>query len=245
MNKPVSIALEPAKSPSKSLKGAVYEQVARIGKAVCSPQRLELLGVLSQSPRSVESVAAETSLTIANASRHLQILKAARLVESERQGPMVIYRLADESVDVFFRSLLRMAEGRLSEIGHIVKQFQNGKEDLEPVDRDALIKAVRKGEVVVLDVRPREEFESAHIRGAMSIPIKELEKRISGLPKKQKIAAYCRGPYCMFAVTAAQTLRKKGYDAVVLKESVQDWMAMGYPVDSGPELDKTLPRKNR
>jgi rhodanese-related sulfurtransferase len=230
---------------SKTLKGAVYEQVARIGKAVCSPQRLEMLGVLSQSPRSVESLAEETSLTIANASRHLQILKAARLVESERQGPMAIYRLADESVDVFFRTLLRMAEDRLVEIGHIVKQFQSGKEDLEPVDRDALLKAVRKGEVMVLDVRPREEFESAHIRGALSMPIKELEKRISELPKKQKIAAYCRGPYCMFAVTAAQALRKKGYDAVVLRESVQDWKSMGFPVESGPEPSKTIQTKGR
>ncbi len=232
-------------SNSKSLKGAVYEQVARIGKAVCSPQRLEMLGVLSQSPRSVESLAEETALTIANASRHLQILKAARLVESERQGQMAIYRLADGSVDVFFRTLLKMAEGRLAEIGHIVKQFQNGKEDLEPVDRDALLKAVRKGEVIVLDVRPREEFESAHIRGALSMPIKELEKRISELPKKQKIAAYCRGPYCMFAVTAAEALRKKGYDAVVLRDSVQDWKSMGFPVDSGPETLKTTQPKGR
>lgn len=230
---------------SKTLKGAVYEQVARIGKAVCSPQRLEMLGVLSQSPRSVESLAEETSLSIANASRHLQILKAARLVESERQGPMAIYRLADESVDVFFRTLLRMAEGRLSEIGHIVKQFHNGREDLEPIDREALLKAVRKGEVMVLDVRPREEFESAHIRGALSMPIKELEKRISELPKKQKIAAYCRGPYCMFAVTAAEALRKKGYDAVVLRDSVQDWKSMGFPVDSGPGSIKPTQTKGR
>jgi rhodanese-related sulfurtransferase len=230
---------------SKSLKGAVYEQVARIGKAVSSPQRLEMLGVLSQSPRSVESLAEQTGLTIANASRHLQVLKSARLVESERQGPMAIYRLADENVDVFFRTLTKMAEGRLAEIGHIVKQFRNGKEDLEPVDRDALLKAVRKGEVMVLDVRPREEFENAHIRGALSMPIKELEKRISELPKKQKIAAYCRGPYCMFALTAAEALRKKGYDAVVLGDSVQDWKTMGYPVDSGPESMKSIRMKER
>jgi len=230
---------------TKSLKGAVYEQVARIGKAVCSPQRLEILGVLSQSPRSVESLAEEAGLTIANASRHLQVLKGARLVESERQGPMAIYRLADASVDVFFRALLEMAEGRLAEIGHIVKQFHNGKEDLEPLDRDSLLKAVRKGEVMVLDVRPREEFESAHLRGALSIPIKQLEKRISELPKGQKIAAYCRGPYCMFAVKAAEVLRKKGFDAVVLKESVQDWKAMGFPVDSGPETMKSTQGKGR
>jgi rhodanese-related sulfurtransferase len=232
-------------SNPKSLKGAVYEQVARIGKAVCSPQRLEILGVLSQSPRSVESLAEESGLTIANASRHLQVLKGARLVESERQGPMAIYRLADASVDIFFSALLKMAEGRLAEIDHIVKQFRNGKEDLEPRDRDSLLKAVRKGEVMVLDVRPREEFESAHLRGALSVPLRQLEKRISELPKGQKIAAYCRGPYCMFAVKAAEVLRRKGYDAVVLRDSVQDWKSMGFPVDSGPETMKSTQGKAR
>jgi len=232
-------------SDSKSLKGAVYEQVSRIGKALSSPQRLEILGVLSQSPRSVEALAEETALTIANASRHLQVLKGARLVESERQGPLAIYRLADESVDVFFRTLVRMAEGRLAEIGHIVKQFLNGKEDLEPVDRDSLLKAVRKGEMMVLDVRPREEYENAHIRGAISVPLKVLEKRISELPKSQKIAAYCRGPYCMFAFKAAEVLRRKGFDAVVLKDSVQDWKSMGFPVDSGPEKTKSIQGKGR
>ena len=232
-------------SDSKSLKGAVYEQVARIGKAVCSPQRLEILGVLSQGPRSVEVLAEETALSIANTSRHLQVLKGARLVESERRGPMALYRLADESVDTFFRTLVKMAEGRLSEIGHIVKQFLDGKEDLEPVDRAALIKAVRKGEMMVLDIRPREEYENAHIRGALSMPLKELEKKISELPKNQKIAAYCRGPYCMFAVKATELLRKKGFDAVLLRDSVQDWKSMGFPVDSGPEPTKLTQGKGR
>ena len=232
-------------SDSKSLKGAVYEQVARIGKAVCSPQRLEILGVLSQGPRSVEVLAEETALSIANTSRHLQVLKGARLVESERRGPMALYRLADESVDIFFRTLVKMAEGRLSEIGHIVKQFLDGKEDLEPVDRAALIKAVRKGEMMVLDIRPREEYENAHIRGALSMPLKELEKKISELPKNQKIAAYCRGPYCMFAVKATELLRKKGFDAVLLRDSVQDWKSMGFPVDSGPESTKSTQGKGR
>ncbi len=220
-------------SDATTFKGAVYEQVARIGKAVCSPQRLEILGVLSQAPRTVEVLAQETGLSVANASRHLQILKGARLVESERQGPMALYRLADGSVEHFFGALMKMAEGRLTEISHITKQFLNGKEGLEPVDRKALLKAVRKGEVMVLDVRPREEYENAHIRGALSMPLKELEKKISELPKNQKIAAYCRGPYCMFAVKATELLRKKGLDAVLLRDSVQDWKAMGFPLETG------------
>jgi rhodanese-related sulfurtransferase len=188
-------------------------------------------------------VADETGLTVANTSRHLQVLKGARLVESERQGSMALYRLADAGVEVFFSTLVKMAEGRLAEIGNIVKRFLHGKESLEPVDREALLKAVRKGEVMVLDVRPREEFENAHIRGALSVPLKELEKRISGLPKSQKIAAYCRGPYCMFAVKAAEVLRKKGFDAVVLKDSVQDWKTMGFRVESGPATDKQTARR--
>lgn len=232
-------------SDSKTLKGAVYEQVSRIGKAVCSPQRLEILGVLSQGPRSVEVLAEETALTIANTSRHLQVLKGARLVESERQGAMARYRLSDGSVDDFFRSLVKLAEGRLAEIGHIAKQFMEGREDLEPIDRAALIKAVRKGEVMVLDIRPRVEYESAHIRGARSMPLGELEKKLSELPKSQKIAAYCRGPYCMFAVKATEILRKKGFDAVLLRDSVQDWKSMGFPVDSGAEQQKPAGRKQR
>ena len=181
-------------SDSTSLKGAVYEQVARIGKAICSPQRLEILAVLSQSPRHVESLADETHLTVANASRHLQILKAARLVEAERRGNQILYRPADDSVEGFLRAYIGMAESRLTEIEHIVKRFHAGKEDLQPMDRDALVKAVRKGEVLVLDVRPKEEYESCHIRGAVSMPLKELEKRIAELPKSQAIAAYCADP---------------------------------------------------
>jgi rhodanese-related sulfurtransferase len=220
-------------SDATSLKGAVYEQVARIGKAVCSPQRLEILAVLSQCPRHVESLAEETHLTVANASRHLQILKAARLVDTERRGNQIRYRLADASVEGFLRAYIGMAESRLAEIGQIVKRFHAGKEDLQPMDREALIRAARKGEVLVLDVRPREEYEAGHIGGAVSIPLRELERRLAELPRSQSIAAYCRGPYCMFAVKAAETLRRKGYDAVVLKESVQDWKAMGYPIGTG------------
>ncbi|HKP95214.1 MAG TPA: metalloregulator ArsR/SmtB family transcription factor [Fibrobacteria bacterium] len=221
-------------SDSTSLKGAVYEQVARIGKAVCSPQRLEILAILSQSPRHVESLAQETHLALANASRHLQVLKAARLVETERRGNQVLYRLAGASVDNFLRAYIGMAETRLAEIQNIVERFHEGKQDLQPVDRIALIKAVRKGEVLVLDVRPKEEYEAGHIRGAVSMPLKELEKRLAELPKSQSVAAYCRGPYCMFAVKAAEVLRRKGFDAVVLKESVQDWKAMGYQIEAGP-----------
>jgi rhodanese-related sulfurtransferase len=153
--------------------------------------------------------------------------------------------LADASVEGFLRAYIGMAESRLAEIEGIVKRFHEGKEGLQPVDRDALIKSVRKGEVLVLDVRPREEYEAGHIRGAVSMPLKELEKRLAELPKSQSIAAYCRGPYCMFAVKAAEVLRRKGFDAVVLKESVQDWKAMGYAVEAGPGKPRPAHGKGR
>jgi rhodanese-related sulfurtransferase len=232
-------------SDATTLKGAVYEQVARIGKAVCSPQRLEILALLSQSPRHVESLAEEAGLSVANASRHLQILKAARLVGTERLGNQILYRLADASVEGFLRAYIGLAESRLAEIEHIVGRFHAGKDGLLPVDREALLKRVRKGEVLVLDVRPREEYEAGHIRGAVSLPVKELERRLAGLPKSRTIAAYCRGPYCMFAVEAAETLRRKGYDAVALKESVQDWKAMGYPIETGSGGVPSAKRKRR
>lgn len=232
-------------SDATTLKGAVYEQVARIGKAVCSPQRLEILALLSQSPRHVESLAEEAGLSVANASRHLQILKAARLVGTERRGNRILYRLADASVEGFLRAYIGLAESRLAEIEHIARRFHAGKDGLRPVDSESLLRRVRKGEVLVLDVRPREEYEAGHIRGAVSLPVKELEWRLAGLPKSQVIAAYCRGPYCMFAVEAAEALRRKGYDAVALKESVQDWKAMGYPIETGPGGVPFSKRKGR
>lgn len=218
------------RNPNRIFKDAIYEQFARIGKAVSSPKRLELLDLLCQAERSVEVLAKEAGLTVANASQHLQVLRAARLVEAEKLGLFVTYRLAEQAVCEFFRAMRLLAESRLAEVEQIKRRFLEGREGMEPVDRDALLKRVREGAVTVLDVRPVEEYRAGHIPGAMSIPLKELERRMSKLPRDQEIVAYCRGPYCVLAIQAVEMLRSKGFNAVRLEEGIQDLRAMGFPI---------------
>jgi rhodanese-related sulfurtransferase len=167
---------------------------------------------------------------VANASQHLQVLRAARLVEAEKLGLFVTYRLAEQAVCEFFRAMRLLAESRLAEVEQIKRRFLEGREGMEPVDRDALLKRVREGAVTVLDVRPVEEYRAGHIPGAMSIPLKELERRMSKLPRDQEIVAYCRGPYCVLAIQAVEMLRSKGFNAVRLEEGIQDLRAMGFPI---------------
>ena len=221
------------KNPNRLFKDSIYEQFARIGKAVSSPKRLELLDLLCQGERTVEVLAKESSLTIANASQHLQVLRAARLVEAEKEGLFVIYRLADETVCEFFRSMRVLAETRLAEVEQIKRRFLEGREGMEPVDRNALLELVRKGAVTVLDVRPIEEYNAAHIPDALSIPLKELKLHLSELPRDQEIVAYCRGPYCVLSVQAVEMLREMGFNAVRLEEGIQDLRAMGFPIAEG------------
>jgi rhodanese-related sulfurtransferase len=221
------------KNPNRVFKDAIYEQFARIGKAVSSPKRLELLDLLCQGERTVEVLAKESSLTVANASQHLQVLRAARLVETEKEGLFVIYRLADQTVCEFFRTMRVLAESRLAEVEYIKRRFLEGREGMEPVDRKALLERVREGAVTVLDVRPIEEYNAGHIPGALSIPLKELERHLAALPHDQEIVAYCRGPYCVLSVKAVEMLRAKGFNAVRLEEGVPDLRAMGFPIAEG------------
>ncbi len=223
------------KNPNRRFKDVIYEQFSRIGKAVSSPQRLELLDLLCQGERTVEALSKETGLTVANASQHLQVLRSARLVEAEKTGLYVTYRLADQMVCEFFLSMRVLAENRLAEVEQIKRQFLKGREGMEPVDRDALLKRVREGAVTVLDVRPSEEYKAGHIPGAISIPLKELEFRLSVLPPNQEVVAYCRGPYCVLAIQAVEFLREKGFNAVRLEEGILDWRAMGFSVAVGDE----------
>lgn len=221
------------KNPNRRFKDAIYEQFSRIGKAVSSPKRLELLDILCQGERTVEALAKETGLTMANASQHLQVLRAARIIEAEKMGLHVTYRLADQMVCEFFLSLRVLAENRLAEVEQIRRRFLEGREGMEPVDREALLKHVREEAVTVLDVRPSEEYKAGHIPGAISIPLKELELRLSKLPQNQEIVAYCRGPYCVLAIQAVEVLRANGFHAVRLEEGIQDWRAMGFSVEVG------------
>jgi rhodanese-related sulfurtransferase len=215
------------------LKKDLYAQLARLGKAVASAARLELLDLLCQGSRTVETLAREAGLTVANASQHLRVLHAARLVETRKAGLFVTYRLADESVCAFFHTLRSLGENRLAEVDSILRQFREAPDSLEPVEKKTLVNRIRKGEVILLDVRPEEEYWAAHISGAVSVPLKELTKRLSKLPRGKEIVAYCRGPYCVLAVEAVKTLRAKGFRAMRLEDGVPEWRAQGYPVVAG------------
>lgn len=221
------------KTPARSWKQAVYEQLARIGSSLGSGPRLEIIDLLCQGPRTVEAIAGEVAQSVANTSHHLQALRRARLVEGEKRGTHVLYRLADEDVCAFYRSLRRLAESRLLEIQMVTRQFLEERGALEPVDVEALIARVRSGEVTVLDVRPTEEYEAGHIPGALSVPLAELKRRLGEVPRGRDIVAYCRGPYCVMAVEAVELLRRKGFKAIRLEDGVPDWRARGLSIEVG------------
>lgn len=221
------------KNRNRRFKTAIYEQFARIGKAISNPSRLELLDLLCQGPRTVEVLAKEAGLGLANTSQHLKALREVRMVTAEKDGLFVTYSLADEQVCQFFRSLRSLAETHLAEIRQLTGDFLDNRQGLQPVDREQLLAKVREGEVTVLDVRPSEEYRAGHLPGALSIPLKELERRLSDLPHDREIVAYCRGPYCVLAVEAVDLLRAKGFTAFRLEDGVQDWEARGFPVAVG------------
>lgn len=220
-------------SAHRRFKDSVYEQLARIGKATSAPKRLELLDLLCQGPRTVEVLAREAAVTVANASQHLQVLRAARLVEAEKRGLFVEYRLANEEVCDFYLSLRGLAESRLTEVEQVTKAYLSERGAMEPVASDELLRRVKKGEVTVLDVRPPEEYRAGHLPGALSVPMSELKARLKDLPKDREVVAYCRGPYCVMAIEAVDVLRKKGFTAHRLEKGVADLRARGWRVASG------------
>jgi len=218
-----------AQSP-RQFKDAVYGQLGRIGKALSSPRRLELIDVLSQGERTVEELAGLTGQSLANTSHHLKILRQARLVESTKRGLYVHCRLAGDDVGALWRGLRQLGEARLAEIAVVKREFLADRDQLDRVDTDALVQRVRDGEVWLLDLRPAEEFAISHLPGAQSMPLDELEQRIEDLPRDQQIVAYCRGPYCVFAVEAVKVLRQRGFEAVRLEDGVAEWSARGLEV---------------
>jgi rhodanese-related sulfurtransferase/DNA-binding transcriptional ArsR family regulator len=218
-----------------SLKAAIYEQIARIGQATASPSRLELLDLLSQGPRTVEALAQQISQSVATTSHHLQVLRRARLVDAEKAGVYVTYRLADPRVGEYFLELRRLAESRLTEVQQVTRQYLEQRGALEPVDNEELARRVRAGEVTVIDVRPREEYVAGHIPGAISVPLADLPKRLRDLRKRDEIVAYCRGPYCVMSIDAVDLLRRKGFRAQRLEHGVAEWRAQGWRVDSGED----------
>ncbi|MCC6123417.1 MAG: ArsR family transcriptional regulator [Pirellulales bacterium] len=214
----------------------IYDQFARIGRAVASPKRIELLDLLCQGPRSVEALAALTGLSEANASQHLKVLRGARLVEAEKMGVRVVYRLSGQEVADFIRSLRTLAEMRLAEVEQTVRIFLKGHQGFAGANREELLRRVRNGEVTVLDVRPIEEFRAGHLPQAISIPLEELNTRLGDLPKDREIVAYCRGPYCVLAIEAVESLKRAGFRAARLDLSIWDWKARGLPVETGSSL---------
>ena len=225
----------PSKTRRESLKSAIYEQIARIGQATASPSRLELLDLLSQGARTVEALAHQTGQSVATTSHHLQVLRRARLVDAQKAGLYVTYRLADPQVGEFFLSLRSLAESRLAEVQHVTRQYLEQRGALEPVDNDELARRVRAGEVTLIDVRPREEYVAAHIPGAISLPLADLGKRLGELQKRRDVVAYCRGPYCVMALDAVDLLRRKGFRAHRMEHGVPEWRAQGWRVDTGDD----------
>jgi rhodanese-related sulfurtransferase len=222
----------PPKPPS-SLKAAVYEQIARIGQAAASSSRLELLELLAQAPRTVEALAQQTGQSTATTSHHLQVLRRAHLVEAQKAGLYVTYRLADPQVGTFLLGLRHLAESRLAEIQQVTHQFLDARGALEPINTDELVRRIRRGEVTLIDVRPREEYVAGHIPGAISIPLADLPKHLKQLRQPRDVVAYCRGPYCVMALDAVDLLRRKGFRAHRLDHGVPEWRALGWRVETG------------
>lgn len=215
----------------RQIKNHLYEQVARIGKAVASPKRLELIELLCQGEKAVEMLATQAEISVKLASAHLRELRLARLVETRKEGKYVLYRLASTSVADLWVNLRSEAEERLVELQVALASIVEHGDELEGMDRADIMKKAKAGEVLVLDVRPAEEFTSAHLPRARSLPVDELKKRLNELPKDVPIVAYCRGPFCLMAKDAVELLRKKGYRAFHLTDGVAEWRARGLPVE--------------
>ena len=219
----------------REFKDRLYGHFAHIGKAVSAPKRLEILDILCQAERTVDVLAKEGAMTVANTSRHLQVLRAARLVEARREGNFVYYRLADELVCEFWSMLRVLGSKRIAEINQLVDVFFKSRDELEPINRDELVERVKAGRIIVIDVRPREEYLAGHIPGALSIPIQELESRLNEIPHDVEIVAYCRGPYCLFSLKAVEKLRAEGFRAFRFEDGVREWSASGLTVAAGEE----------
>jgi rhodanese-related sulfurtransferase len=218
---------------SGSGKHRIYEQFSRIAKALAAPARLELLDVLLQGERSVDALARATQLSVPNASQHLQVLAGARLVDARRDGQRVVYRVADESIEVLWHALRHTAESRLAELESVVREYMVGRDDFEPIGRAELIARLKAGTVTLIDVRPTDEYEAAHIAGAVSVPLDEVTAFAKTVPKGRSVVAYCRGPYCVLSVQAVSTLRKRGIAARRLEDGVSEWRTAHLPVERG------------
>ena len=223
----------------RAFKEGLYGLYARIGKGLSSPSRLEMIELLAQGDRTVESLAAELGLSTANASQHLQALKQASLVQTRRQGVFIHYSLADPAVFELSRAIRLVAERRLSDLERLVRREFGERPDAEAVSFDQLIGRLRRGDTVVLDTRPSNEYAAGHIAGAISIPVAELKRRLHRLPKHKEYVAYCRGPYCVYADRAVEVLQKSGRRARRLLGGLPEWKAAGLPTRTGLQVEES------
>jgi rhodanese-related sulfurtransferase len=216
----------------REFKDKVYGELASITKALANPHRLEIVELLAQGECPVEQIAIQTALSIANASQHLQVLKAAQLVDITRKGTSIHYRLANASVFKTWRALRELGVERIASVEKLVRDFRKSKFQFESVTVDDLVKRLEAGKVTILDVRPETEFRKGHISNSISIPIDQLPSRLNELSKRNEIVAYCRGPFCVFADEAVMILTKAGYKAKRLEEGFPDWALLGLPIES-------------
>ncbi len=216
-------------SPKKS----IFEQLTRVAKGFAHPARAELLEALGQGERHVEELAKVCGLPIANTSHHLQVLREGGLVRSRKAGLQVFYSLSDEEVPLVAAAMGRIGERHLAEVERIVREHFTAKDDLQPVGRKELLKMIKSGEAVVIDVRPASEYRAGHIRGAINVPVERLPRYLSSLPVEREVVAYCRGPYCMLSFDAVEQLRRKGFRARRLEDGFPEWKSSHLPVDEG------------
>jgi len=217
----------------RAFKDRLYGQFARIGKTLSSPHRLEILELLAQGERTVDSLATELGLSLANTSQHLQGLRQAVLVDSRKEGLFVFYRLADPAVFELLRAIRAVAERQLADLARLVDEHFGDRQDAELVGMTELLRRAKSPQVVVLDARPASEYEAGHIAGALSVPVDDLQRRLREFTKDKEYVAYCRGPYCVYADRAVEILRAHGRRARRLVEGFPEWRAAGLPVESG------------
>lgn len=217
---------------NRQIKDVLYSQVARMGKAVSSPKRLELIEILCQGEKSVEQLANEAEISVKLASAHLKELRIAQLVEARREGKNMVYRLSSHAVADFWVAVRSLAEDRLVELRVALAQLAQYPDELAPVGRKELLAQAKRGEVVVLDVRPEPEFAVSHLPFAVSMPLAELNRHLDGLPRDKPVVAYCRGPFCLMAKEAVEVLRKAGIHAMRMEEGVAEWRAAGLPIST-------------
>jgi rhodanese-related sulfurtransferase len=213
----------------------IYDQFARIGKALAAPSRLELIDLILQGERPVDALAREAHLSVANASQHLQVLHAAKLIESRRQGQHILYRIADPVVERLWIALRDTARKQLADLEQVARDYLEGADDFAPIERKELARRIKDGTVTLIDVRPREEYEQGHLPGAISVPVEEIDEWARSAPRRRPVVAYCRGPFCVYAVQAVAKLRKRGLQATRSEDGVAEWRGAGLPVERAAE----------